>query len=78
MALSPEQILKEIRALPADERLRVVEQVVHEVAREVTPPAPIVQTSAAIWTDETDAEFETFQKIVGELRGADVWRAGDG
>ena len=37
MALTAEQILQELPALPAAERLRLVEQVVHEVAREVTP-----------------------------------------
>jgi len=44
MALTAEQILQELRALPAAERLRLVEQVVHEVAREITPmpPPPVV------------------------------------
>jgi hypothetical protein len=78
MALSAEQILEELRALPAAERLRVVEQVVHEVAREVTPAPPVVEAVGAIWADETDAEFDAFQKIVQELRAADVWRSGDG
>jgi hypothetical protein len=78
MALSADQILEELRALPPAERLRVAEQVVHEVAREVTPAPPVVQHAAAIWADETDAEFDAFQKVVQELRAADVWRAGDG
>jgi hypothetical protein len=40
MSLTAEQILSELRALPAAERLRVVERIVHEVASEVTPEAP--------------------------------------
>ena len=78
MALSAEQILEELRALPPAERLRVVEQVVHEVAREVTPAPPAAQRTDAIWGNEPDAEFEAFQGVVRELRAADVWRAGDG
>ena len=61
MALSAEQILEELRALPPAERLRVVEQVVHEVAREVKLAPPVVHTRL-IWADETDAEFDAFQK----------------
>lgn len=78
MALSADQILEELRALPAAERLRVVEQVVHEVAREVTPAAPPVQATGAIWATESDADFDTFRSVVQALRTDDVWRAGDG
>jgi hypothetical protein len=78
MALSAEQILKELRALPPAERLRVVEQVVHEVAQEVTPTPPLAERADAIWANEADADFEAFQNIVQELRAADVWRASDG
>jgi hypothetical protein len=78
MALSAEQILEELRALPPAERLRVVEQVVHEVAQEVTPAPPIVQRTDAIWANEPDAEFEAFQSVVRKLRAIDVWRTGDG
>jgi hypothetical protein len=78
MALSADQILEELRALPAAERLRVVEQVVHEVAREVTPVAPPVHSTDAIWANESDADFDAFQSVVQELRAADVWRASDG
>jgi hypothetical protein len=78
MALSADQILQELRALPAAERLRVVEQVVHEVAREVTPSPPTAGTTAAIWANESDADFEAFQAVVQNLRAVDIWRAGDG
>lgn len=78
MALSAQQILEELRALPPAERLRVVEQVVHDVAREVTPAPLAVGHTDAIWANEPDAEFEVFQSVVQELRAADVWRAGDG
>ena len=78
MALSADQILQELRALPAAERLRVVEQVVHEVAREVTPAPPPAQTTTAIWANESDADFKAFQSVVQALRADDAWRAGDG
>jgi hypothetical protein len=68
MALTAEQILQELRALPAAERLRLVEQVVHEVAREVTPMPPPAQTTDAIWANETDADFEACQRVMRELR----------
>ena len=72
MALTAEQILQELRALPAAERLRLVEQVVHEVAREVTPMPPPAQTTDAIWVNETDADFEAFQRVMRELRVGDA------
>jgi hypothetical protein len=78
MALTAEQILAELRALHPAERLRVVERVVHEVAAEVTPEPPRVGAPHAIWADESDADFERFQRAVRELRAADVWRADDG
>jgi hypothetical protein len=78
MALSAEQILEELRSLSPAERLRVVEQAVQEVAREVTPEPPVVQHTDAIWANEPDADFDAFQSVVLELRATDVWRAGDG
>jgi hypothetical protein len=81
MALTADQILEELRALPAAERLRVVEQVVHEVAREVTPVLPVTegaQGTDAIWADEPEADFDAFRGVVHALRAADVWRADDG
>lgn len=75
MAITAEQILEQLRALAPAERLRVVEQVVHEVAAEVTPQPS--SASAPIWADEADADFETFQIAVQRLRATDVWRTGD-
>ena len=60
MTMTAEQVLDQLRALTPAERLYIVERIVHEVAAEVTPAAPIA-TAAAIWGDESDAEFETFQ-----------------
>jgi hypothetical protein len=53
-----EQILAQLRKLTPAERLRVVEQVIREVAAEVAP----AQFSSAelIWSDETDADFDGF------------------
>jgi hypothetical protein len=78
MALTPDEILAELRALPPAERLRVVERVVHEVAEEVTPEAPPVEVSDAIWADESDSDFEEFQNAVRQMRAVDMWRADDG
>jgi hypothetical protein len=55
--------------------LRVVEQVVHEVAQEVTPVPPVAQRTDAIWANEPDAEFEAFHSVVRTLRATDAWRA---
>src|SRR5437764_459701 len=57
-----EQILEQLRALPPAERLRVVEQVVHEVAAEVGPQQ--VSPVESIWSDESDADFEAFRARV--------------
>jgi hypothetical protein len=44
VASPAEEILEQLRALPAAERLRVAERIVHEVADEVTPmPAAAVR-----------------------------------
>ncbi|MBN1612328.1 MAG: hypothetical protein JW940_37200 [Polyangiaceae bacterium] len=75
IAITTDQVLDPIRTLTPAERLYVVERVVHEMAAEVTPAPP--PTAAAIWADESDAEFETFQASVRRLRANDVWRTGD-
>ncbi len=76
MAASAEKILAELRELPPGDRLRIVEQVVHEVASEVagTPRT----SSGPIWADESDAEFDAFQSAVQRLRAADLWRTSNG
>jgi hypothetical protein len=76
MAVSAERILAELRELPPGDRLRIVEQVVHEVASEVA--ATCGSSSGPIWADESDAEFDAFQSAVQRLRAADVWRTSNG
>jgi hypothetical protein len=70
-----EQILEQLRALPAAERLRVAERIVHEVADEVTP----LPTAAVVplWANENDEDFEAFQNTLARLRIEDTWRTGD-
>jgi hypothetical protein len=75
MAITAEQVLEQIRELSPAERLYVVERVVHEVAAAVTPAPP--PTTVAIWSDESDAEFEAFQAAVQRLRVSVIWRTGD-
>lgn len=74
--MTAEQVLDQLRALTPAERLYVVERIVHEVAAEVTPAAPVA-TAATIGGDESDAEFEAFQASVERQRSNDVWRSGD-
>jgi hypothetical protein len=76
MTMTAEQVLDQLRALTPAERLYVVERIVHEVAAEVTPVAPVV-TAVSIWGDESDAEFEAFRSSVQRLRSDDFWRSGD-
>jgi hypothetical protein len=74
MTATAQRILEELRGLPPEDRLRVVEQVVREVAAEVTAQhAPVL---AAIWADESESDFQAFQSAVARLRAAD-WRTGD-
>jgi hypothetical protein len=70
-----DQILEQLRALTPAERLRVVEQVVHEVAAEVAPQQ--VGSPEFIWSDESDADFAAFRARIQSLRSTDVWRTGD-
>jgi hypothetical protein len=71
-----EQILAQLRKLTPAERLRVVEQVIHEVAAELAPPPPFSSVKP-IWSDESDADFEAFRDQLRALRLTDVWRTGD-
>jgi len=73
MATPAEEILEQIRSLTPAERLHVIERVIHEMANEGTPQQP--STVSAIWADESDADFETFQSSVQQLRIADRLRA---
>jgi hypothetical protein len=52
----------------------VVEQVVHEVAVEVT--AQHVPAQTAIWADESESDFQAFQSALARLRSTDTWRTG--
>jgi hypothetical protein len=70
-----QEILAFVRALPPQERLRVVERIVHEVAEaeNAASPAP-----PAVWGDASDEEFEAFLAAVSSARSADTLRDGDG
>jgi hypothetical protein len=75
MAVTAQNILEQLRTLPQADRLRVVEQVVHEMATEVTTPLATAQP--AIWADESEADFQSFRAAVECLRATDTWRNGD-
>jgi hypothetical protein len=75
MALTVQSILEQIRTLPPEDRLRVVEQVVHDMASEVT--APHAAAPSAIWADESESDFQAFQSALERLRATDTWRSGD-
>ena len=75
MTVTAQKILHELRELSPEERLRVVEYVVREVAAEVT--AQHRPARAAIWADESDAELEGFTSALQRVRAKDTWRTGD-
>jgi len=75
MALTAQSILEQIRTLPPADRLRVVDQVVREMASEAT--APNAAAPSAIWADESESDFQTFQSALERLRATDTWRSGD-
>ena len=53
----------------------MVEQVVREVAVEVT--AQHAHAKTAIWADESESDFQAFQSALARLRSTDTWRTGD-
>lgn len=67
MMMTVEEVLDRLRGLTLAERLYVVERIVHEIAAKVTPAATL-DTTASIWSDESDAEFEAFQSTIQRLR----------
>jgi hypothetical protein len=75
IAMTADEILEHVRALPPRERLKLVERVMHEVA-EQTPATPPVaaQGSDAIWADVGDAEFEAFMQSIRSAR-SEPWRS---
>jgi ribonuclease HII len=75
MAATAQKILEDLRELSPEERLRVVEQVVHEVAVEVKAQHAPAQT--AIWAEESESDFQAFQSALARLRSTDTWRTGD-
>ncbi|HJX65436.1 MAG TPA: hypothetical protein VJ860_15955 [Polyangia bacterium] len=75
MAVTAQNILEQLRTLPAADRLRVVEQVVHDMASEVTTQR--AAAPSAIWADESESDFQAFQSALERLRAADTWRSGD-
>jgi len=75
MAVTAQNILAQLRTLPPADRLRVVEQVVHEVTAEAITEH--VTSPSAIWADESEADFQAFQAAVKRLRTTDIWRSGD-
>jgi hypothetical protein len=58
MALTAEEILEHVWALPPRERLKLVERVVHEVVEGAS--ADSVADDDAPWADMTDEEYESF------------------
>ena len=75
MPVTAQNILEQLRMLPPADRLRVVEQVVHEVTAEAITEH--VTSPSAIWADESEADFQAFQSTMEHLRTADTWRSCD-
>jgi hypothetical protein len=79
MAMTAEDILEQVRALPAPERLRLVERIVREVADQtpLSPPpteaTPAAQLPDAIWADVPDDEWDAFTARLRAFR-EESWR----
>lgn len=63
MTTTADDILRQVRALPERERLRLVERIVHEVANRL-PSKPAKPPLA----DLTDDEFRELQAVIEESR----------
>jgi hypothetical protein len=73
--MTADEILELVRALPARERLKLVERVVHEVAEQTPAPPPVAAPqSDAIWADVDDDEFDAFMQSIQRAR-AEPWRS---
>jgi hypothetical protein len=73
MALTADEILEHVRALPPRERLKLVERVVHEAAEAAERPA-LLTDGPPLWEDVSDEEFEKFQENLRKNRREDVLR----
>ncbi len=60
MAMTAEDILEQVRALPAKERLRLVETLVHEAGLPAKVEPPLAEM--------TDDEFAEFQSLLARNR----------
>ena len=69
MAMTADDIMEQVRALPERERLRLVERIVHEVV-EQRPSTPAKPTLA----DMTDEEFQQFQDTIQHARATQPLR----
>jgi len=76
MAMTADDIMEQIRALPERERLRLVERVVHEVV-EQQPVTPTVARTDALWADVSDDEYAAFEAALREVRGHRFGRPND-
>src|SRR5215204_3281056 len=76
-AMSPkaQEVLEQLRALPRQERLRIVEQVMHETEPQKAENA--ADAATGLWADVPDDEFDAFMKAVRELRESDQLRLAD-
>jgi hypothetical protein len=63
MTTTADDILRQVRALPEREQLRLVERIVHEVANRL-PKKPAKPPLA----DLTDDEFRELQEVIEEAR----------
>jgi hypothetical protein len=67
MAITAEDILEQVRALPAPERLRLVERIVREVGLPSTQAPPLA--------DMTDDEYAEFEAVLRRNRETQPLRA---
>jgi hypothetical protein len=74
MAMTADDIMEQVRALPERERLRLVERIQREVV-EQKPAAPAQAAgNDAHWADVSDDEFDAFMQAIRTSR-AEPWRS---
>lgn len=72
--LSARELLEHLRALPARERLRVIEQAMHDAERSALEARA---SDLGLWATVDDAEFDAFMSTVHRFRASDELRMRD-
>ena len=75
MAMTVDEILEHVRALPPREQVKLIERVAHEVV-DAVPAARAEVGDDAPWADMPDDEFESLMTDIRRTRSSQPMRAG--